>query len=87
MAAQLQAEAKKKMEVVNVLMFWLLSLSFRLGFTHESMSGWDGSCPKVSTCYKCIYLQADTLLGDELGADAGGKLGVEARWHACQKGL
>ena len=46
-----------------------------------------GSCPKVSTCYKCMYLQADPLLGDELGADAGGKLGVEARWHACQKGL
>ena len=33
------------------------------------------------------HLEADTLLGDELGADAGRQLGLEARGHAGEKGL
>ena len=33
------------------------------------------------------HLEADALLGDELGADAGRQLGLEARGHAGEKGL
>lgn len=32
-------------------------------------------------------LEADPLLGDELGADADRELGFEARGHAGEKGL